>query len=63
MLKRLQNLTKREGSGSLSGKQIIVGNRSLKVDRLVGEGGFATIFRCTDVDTGDVYALKHFLLT
>ena len=63
MLKRLQNLTKREASGALSGKQLSVGDRSVKVDRLLGEGGFATIYRCTDVETGDVYALKHFLLT
>jgi AP2-associated kinase len=63
MLKRLQNLAKREASGALSGKQLSVGDRSVKVDRLLGEGGFATIYRCTDVETGDVYALKHFLLT
>lgn len=27
------------------------------------QGGFATIYRCVDVDTGVTYALKHFILT
>lgn len=63
MLKHLKNLAKREPTGSLSGKQLSVADRSVKVDKLLGEGGFATIYRCTDVETGAVYALKHFLLT
>lgn len=63
MLKRLQKLAQREPTGSLSGKQLSVGERVVKVDRLLGEGGFATIYHCTDVETGAAYALKHFLLT
>ncbi len=26
-------------------------------------GGFATIYRCTDVESGETFALKHFILT
>lgn len=63
MFKRLQNLAKRESSGALSGKQLAVGAKVVRVDRLLGEGGFATIYRCTDVETGAVYALKHYILT
>lgn len=62
MLKRLQNLAKREASGALSGKQLVVGQRTVRVDRLLGEGGFATIYHCTDLATGQPYALKHFIL-
>lgn len=62
MLKRLQNLAKREASGALSGKQLEVGRRTVKVDRLLGEGGFATIYHCTDLATGQTFALKHFVL-
>jgi hypothetical protein len=68
MLKGLQALAKkgltgREGAGVLSGKQVSVGQRVVRVDKVLGEGGFATIYGCTDVDTGEAFALKHFLLT
>ena len=112
MLKNIkQALAKgREPTGPLSGKQLAVGERVVKVDRLLGEGasfgrlgagcpsagvrsarthtlqaavacrrrhvdralpcsaapsagGFATIYRCTDVESGDTYALKYFMLT
>lgn len=64
MLKALKGLAGgRETSGALSGKQVVVGSRTVKVDKVLGEGGFATIYRCTDVDTGDVLAIKHFVLT
>ena len=26
-------------------------------------GGFATIYRCTDAESGETFALKHFILT
>lgn len=67
MLKGLQALAKKglasRESGVLSGKQVSVGQRVVRVDKVLGEGGFATIYRCTDVDTAETFALKHFLLT
>ncbi|PRW33784.1 putative serine threonine- kinase [Chlorella sorokiniana] len=67
MFKKLQQqlAAKREAgkAGPFSGKQLSVGSRVVKVDRLLGEGGFATIYRCTDVESGETFALKHFILT
>lgn len=67
MFKKLQQqlAAKREAgkAGPLSGKQLSVGSRVVKVDRLLGEGGFATIYRCTDAESGETFALKHFILT
>ena len=63
MLKHLKNLAKREPPGSLTGKHLSIADHTVKVDRVVGSGGFATIYHCTGLQTGTPYALKHFLLT
>jgi hypothetical protein len=63
MLKALKNLAQGRDSGALTGKTVTVGHRVVKLEKLLGEGGFATIYRCSDVDTGEVFALKHFVLT
>ena len=62
MFKALKHLARRDG-GTLTGKTVMVNQRHLKVEQVVGEGGFATIYRCTDCDTGKAFALKLFLLT
>lgn len=38
MLKSLKALARRDATGSLSGKQLSVGERVVKVDKLLGEG-------------------------
>ncbi|KAG2440961.1 hypothetical protein HXX76_003814 [Chlamydomonas incerta] len=53
---------KKEKEGTLVGKVVMVGPFSVRVEAVVGEGGFATIYRCTDVKTGLAYALKHMRL-
>lgn len=59
----LKNLgKKRESTGALSGKVVRVGPYQLKVESLIGEGGFATIYRVVDVSTRVTFALKHFML-
>ncbi|KAG2450491.1 hypothetical protein HYH02_004992 [Chlamydomonas schloesseri] len=53
---------KKEKEGTLVGKVVVVGPFSVRVEAVVGEGGFATIYRCTDIKTGLAYALKHMRL-
>ena len=70
MLKLKQQLTQlgakrraAEPGGPLSGRQIAVGEHVLRVGALLGEGGFATIYRACDAALPeDSYALKHFRL-
>ncbi len=50
------------GSGPLTGKTIKVQAYSAKVENVLGEGGFATIYRCSDITTKATFALKHFRL-
>eukprot|EP00198_Chlamydomonas_reinhardtii_P011722 XP_001701059.1 serine/threonine protein kinase 7 [Chlamydomonas reinhardtii] len=53
---------KKEKEGTLVGKTVMVGPFSVRVEAIVGEGGFATIYRCIDGKTGLAYALKHMRL-
>lgn len=53
---------KREAQGALSGSTLRVGAFTVKVDNVIGEGGFATIYLVTDCTTGARFALKHFRL-
>ena len=49
-------------SGPLTGKTIKVQAYNVKVENVLGEGGFATIYRCSDNTTKATFALKHFRL-
>ena len=51
-----------EASGPLSGRQITFGEQLVKVGALLGEGGFASIYRAQDLASGAHFALKHFRL-
>jgi serine/threonine protein kinase len=55
---------RREASGPLTGRILAVGQyaQGLKVEEVIGEGGFATIYRVIDIVSGAVYALKHCVL-
>ena len=53
---------KREAQGALSGSTLRVGAFTVKVDSLIGEGGFASIYSVTDCSTQRALALKHFRL-
>jgi hypothetical protein len=59
-LKKLQG--SKAGSGPLTGKTLKVQSYSVKVENVLGEGGFATIYRCSDNTTKAAFALKHFRL-
>jgi hypothetical protein len=50
------------GSGPLTGKTVKVQSYSVKIENVLGEGGFATIYRCSDNTTKASFALKHFRL-
>jgi serine/threonine protein kinase len=63
LLKNLAAPKKREVSGPLTGKIIPMGNRTLKIEAVLGEGGFATIYRAVDAITQEIFALKHFMLS
>jgi AP2-associated kinase len=53
----------KKGQGALTGRTVTLDpTLSVKVDALVGEGGFASIYRVTDVNTRATFALKHFRL-
>ncbi|KAG2493277.1 hypothetical protein HYH03_008414 [Edaphochlamys debaryana] len=63
MKKLLDKVGKRDKKDAgLVGKVVMVGQYSVRVEAIVGEGGFATIYRCTDVRTGQTFALKHMRL-
>ena len=49
---------KSEPKGMLIGKTINVGPYTIKPEAVLGEGGFATIYKVRDT-SGAVYALKH----
>ena len=49
---------KSEPKGMLIGKTINVGPYTIKPEAILGEGGFATIYKVRDT-SGAVYALKH----
>jgi hypothetical protein len=63
MLSAFKNLAKRkDGSGPLTGRTVKVQSYLVKVEAVLGEGGFATIYRCNDNTTKATFALKHFRL-
>lgn len=45
--------------GILIGKTLKVGPYTVKPEAVLGEGGFATIYKARDINSGTVYALKH----
>eukprot|EP00793_Prasinoderma_coloniale_P005307 PRCOL_00004715-RA len=47
------------GSGTLSGHNLSVGGRQVHVEQRLGVGGFATVYSCRDVSTGEQFALKQ----
>ncbi|KXZ56289.1 hypothetical protein GPECTOR_1g254 [Gonium pectorale] len=62
MKKLFGGAKKKEKEGTLVGKVVLVGQYSVRVDAVVGEGGFATIYRCVDMKCGVTFALKHMRL-
>lgn len=54
---------KREASGPLTGRTLSLQPYTVRVEALVGEGGFATIYRAVDPASHEVYAVKHFRLS
>ena len=63
LLKSLAGPKKREASGFLTGRTFTFGEYTIKVEGVLGEGGFATIYRAVDVNSQNIYALKHFMLS
>lgn len=63
-LSLLKNLAKRKdgATGPLTGRTLKVQSYQVKVESVLGEGGFATIYRCNDITTKAALALKHFRL-
>ncbi|GLC50517.1 hypothetical protein PLESTB_000388400 [Pleodorina starrii] len=62
MKKLFDKVGKKRETNSLVGKVVLVGQFSVKVEALIGEGGFATIYRCVDIKSGHTFALKHLRL-
>lgn len=50
---------KPEAKGILIGKTLKVGPYTIRPETMIGEGGFATIYKVRDSTSGAVYALKH----
>ena len=48
--------------GALVGKMMKIGAYSVRVEALLGEGGFAQIYKVKDSVSGAVFALKHMRL-
>lgn len=56
---------RKDSSGPLTGRILAVRPefaQGLRVEEVIGQGGFATIYRVVDIVTGTVYALKHCVL-
>ncbi|GFH11230.1 protein kinase domain-containing protein, partial [Haematococcus lacustris] len=47
---------------SLVGKQVQIQGYVVRCEAAIGEGGYASIYRCRDERTGNIYALKHIRL-
>lgn len=48
-----------EGRNAMLGRQLRVGQHAVRVEALLGEGGFASIYTVRDVISRAVFALKH----
>ena len=55
----LRNVVQRKDASSIVGKTVKLGSYTVKVDGVIGDGGFATIYRVKDVTTSSILALKH----
>ncbi|EFJ43797.1 hypothetical protein VOLCADRAFT_95933 [Volvox carteri f. nagariensis] len=62
MKKLFDKVGKKRESNSLVGKVVLVGQFSVKVEAVIGEGGFATIYKCVNMKSGHIFALKHMRL-
>ncbi|MEW5309995.1 MAG: hypothetical protein WDW38_001831 [Sanguina aurantia] len=49
----------KDGITGLLGKSLMVGQHNVRVEALVGEGGYASIYKVVDNTSGAVFALKH----
>jgi hypothetical protein len=49
---------KQENTTSLVGKSVAISNYVVRCEELIGEGGYASIYRATDQRTGSTFALK-----
>ena len=68
-LRKVADTVQHGGSGSSTpnaplseGDTVVVGERRLKVDRKLGEGGFAYVFRAHDVRTKELFAVKRMVV-
>ena len=41
--------------------RVTIGPHTVRVGKQIAEGGFSTVFQCTDVATGEKYALKQMI--
>lgn len=63
LLRGLAAPKKKDATGALTGRTLGLGPYTVKVDAIIGEGGFATIYRAVEVNTQEAFALKHFMLS
>lgn len=57
-----KNVVQRKDGPGLVGKTMKVGSYMVRVEALLGEGGFASIYRARDGNTNKAYAMKHMRL-
>ena len=62
-MKKIFSKGGKSGSGPLVNKTVQVGQFQVRVEALLGQGGFAEIYRVREVNTGQLYALKHLRLS
>lgn len=43
-------------------ERLLVGNRSLKIEKVIGEGGFSFVYLVRDRQTDELFALKKILI-
>ena len=57
-----KNVVQRKENSGLVGRMVKVGSYMVRIESLLGEGGFASIYKARDNNTNKAYALKHMRL-
>ncbi len=52
----------KEDAGPLVGKTVQIGQFNVRVETLLGRGGYSDVYLAADVATGQQFALKHMRL-
>ncbi len=61
-MKKLLGRGQKKEEGALINKTVQVGQYHVRVESMLGQGGYADIYRVRDASSGQTFALKHLRL-